>query len=113
MDLERFRGYFLRDLAVTATSPASAVRITLAADDGMNTVVLVLQDVLHIQMDTSGSWNDFIDEFTALQLPQDGPWPEQVHHLLHHHNNRNVLTWLRMDGPGPIKILGSRLIIEP
>jgi len=35
-----------------------------------------------------------------------------VHHLLHHHNNLSALTWLRMDGPSPIEILGAQLTVE-
>ncbi|MFG2045731.1 hypothetical protein [Dactylosporangium sp. NPDC048998] len=112
MDLERFHGYSLSDVAVTATSAASVVRITLVASDGADSVALLVEDVLHIEMDTSRSWDDFVDEVTLLQLPQHGPWPEQVQHLLHHHNNRSALTWLRMDGPGPIEVLGVRLTVE-
>ncbi|GAA4263683.1 hypothetical protein [Dactylosporangium darangshiense] len=114
MDLERFRGYSLRDVAVTATSAASVVRITLVTSDGADSVALLLEDVVHIEMDTSRSWDDLIDELTLLQLPQHGPWPKQVQHLLHHHhhNNRSALTWLRMDGPGPIELLGARLTVE-
>jgi len=112
MDLDRFHGYFLSDVAVTATSAASVVRITLVASDRADSVALLLEDVVHIEMDTSHSWDDFIDKLTLLQLPQHGSWPKQVQHLLHHHNNRSALNWLRLDGPGPIELLGARLTIE-
>src|SRR5690348_3070167 len=109
MDLDRFRGYFLSDIAITATSGASRVRITLVAAGGVDRVALLIEDVTHISMGTSQSWDDFVEAFMLLQLSQYGPWPEQVHHLLHHHNNRSALTWLRMDGPSPIEILGAQL----
>jgi hypothetical protein len=109
-DVERYRGYFLSDVTVTAASAASSVRITLIAggEDGIE-VELMVEGILHLRMDTSGSWDDFVDELTAVQLPPKQPWPETARHLLHHHDGRDVLVWLRLDGPSPIEILGRTL----
>ena len=111
-NIERYRGYFLSDVTVTAASAASSVRITLTAGgDGGAEVELMLEDILHLQMDTSGSWDDFVDELTAVQLPPGQPWPETARHLVHHQGGRDALVWLRMDGPSPIEILGRILSV--
>jgi hypothetical protein len=109
-DVARYRGYFLSDVTVTAASTASSVRITLTAGgEGGAEVELVVKDILHLHIDTSGSWDDFVDELTAVQLPPEQPWPETARHLVHHHGGRDALVWLRLDGPGPIEILGRIL----
>lgn len=112
-NVARYRGYFLSDVAVvTAARVASSVRITLAAGgDGGNEVELMLEDIRHFRMDTAGPWDDFVDELTAVNLPPGRPWPEAARHLVDHHDGRDALVWLRLDGPSPIEILGRTLTV--
>ncbi|WP_436535420.1 hypothetical protein [Actinoplanes sp. HUAS TT8] len=109
---DRFRGWFLSDIAVAASRGGSSVRITLTSGgEDAAEVALVVEQVVHLSMDTSGSWDDFVDELRVLRLAPDEPWPEQVRHLLHHHDGRDTLTWLYLDGPGPVEVLGGGLDI--
>lgn len=110
VDVERFRGYFLNDVAVIAGLEGSSAQVTLEASGGRGSVVLAVAGLCYLQLDGAAR-GDMVDELLALELPQYGPWPDQTRHLLHHHNNRRPLIWLRLDGPGPIGMLGSDLTV--
>lgn len=110
VDVERFGGYFLKEVAVIAGLGGSSAQVTLEASGGRGSVVLAVEGLRYLQLD-GAAWGDMVDELLALELPQYGSWPEQARHLLHHHNNREPLIWLRLDGPSPIEMLGSNLTV--
>jgi hypothetical protein len=86
------------------------VRITLSGGADAE-AVLVLEGITHLGMDGSGSWDDFVDDLTAIRLPTTGPWPERVRHLWHCQDGRGGLAWLRLAGPTAVGALGRRLTV--
>jgi hypothetical protein len=68
-DVGRYSGHFLTDVAVlTAANVAGTVRITMTAGrEGGTEVKLTRHDIRHLRMDTAASWDDFVDELTAVQ----------------------------------------------
>jgi hypothetical protein len=74
-------------------------------------VTIRLAGIVHATIDIGDPGGDFVDEVVVRQLPQDGPWPVEAHHLLRHHNSRSPLHWLTITGPSEVEILAEALSV--
>lgn len=110
VSLERLRGYTLTSVVVRTDLQPSQARVVLSSEGG--SVTLSLARIAHARVDIGDPEGDFVDEVVVRELPQDGPWPAEARHLLHHHDNNAVLHWLTVTGPSEVEILAEVLDVE-
>ncbi|WP_380286455.1 hypothetical protein [Kitasatospora purpeofusca] len=110
MSLEHLRGHWLTAIVLrTDLQPNEAV-VVLSSEDA--SVTLRLARIVHARTDFGSPDSDFVDQVAVRELPQDGPWPVEAHHLLRHHNNRSVLKWLTITGPSEVEIVAEDFSID-
>lgn len=110
MSFEHLRGHWLTSIVLrTDLQPSEAV-VVLSSEGA--SVTLRLAGIVHARTDFGSLDGDFVDHVVVRELPQDGPWPAKAHHLLHHHNNRSVLQWLTITGPGEVEIVAEKFSID-
>ncbi|MFJ9712006.1 hypothetical protein [Streptomyces sp. NPDC101234] len=110
MSLEHLRGHWLTSIVLrTDLEPSEAV-VVLSSEGA--SVTLRLAGIVHARADIGTPDGDFVDQAVVRELPQDGPWPVDAYHLLHHHNNRSVLQWLTVTGPSEVEIVAEELRVE-
>ncbi len=103
------RGHWLTSIVLrTDLEPSEAVVVLRSESAG---VTLRLAGIVHTRTDIGSPDGDFVDQVVVRELPVDGPWPVEAHHLLHHHNNRSVLHWLTITGPSEVEIVAEKFSV--
>jgi hypothetical protein len=72
---------------------------------------LRLSRIVHARVDISSSHGDPVDELIVGELPQEGTWPAEARHLVHHLNNLVTLYWLTVSGPSEVQIVAGEFCI--